>query len=185
MTATIPRLTVEDLEMFPNDGKRREIIGGELHVSSAPSPDHQEMAGHLYVVLYRAVTESGWGKVYFSPIDVRLSNDDQVQPDLVVLARGHLNMVHSGAIQGTPDLIVEILSPSNRAYDVVEKRQLYARFGVPEYWIVDPRGRSISIFRLERGSYIPVELTEGKLPSSVVPALVIEPEALFGQLDAE
>src|SRR5680860_248152 len=85
MSYQIPLLTAGDLDQFPDDGKRREIIAGELYVSPAAAKLHQKLAGHLHFLFYQAVVLTGWEKVYFAPVDVRFSTNDQVQPDLLLI----------------------------------------------------------------------------------------------------
>lgn len=178
-------LTADDLDHFPDDGKRREIIAGELFVSPAPSIKHQELAGHLYYLLHQAVILTGWGKVYFAPVDVRFSTHDQVQPDLLVIRRERLEIGRGNTVHGAPDLVVEILSPSNRNYDEVEKARLYAEAGVPEYWIMDPMAHVCQMLTLVDGRYDPVTPDGGLLRSNVVPGLVVDPATLFARLKSE
>jgi len=120
MSYQIPLLTAGDLDQFPDDGKRREIIAGELYVTPAPAKPHQQLAGHLYVVPYNAVVLNELGEVYFAPVDVRFSESDQVLPDLVVLLHERRGIYRGNTVYGAPDIVVEILSPSNRSVDLVE-----------------------------------------------------------------
>ncbi len=178
-------LTVDELDQFPDDGKRREIIAGELYVSPAPAREHQKLAIHLSYLLYQAIELSGWGEVYFAPVDVRFSAHDQVQPDLLVIRKERREIYRGNTVYGPPDIVVEILSPSNRTYDVVEKGRLYAAAGVPEYWILDPITREFRILALVEGRYVPVEPDGEVLRSTVVPGLAVDPAALFAKLSSE
>ena len=93
-------------------------------MSPAPSLAHQEVAGNLFYILHQAVTLTGWGKTYFAPVDVRFSTHNQVQPDLLVISHERLDIGRGNTVYGAPDIVVEILSPSNRNYDEVEKALL-------------------------------------------------------------
>ncbi len=123
----------DELDHFPDDGKRREVIGGELYVWRVPSRTHQELSMWLSVLLFREIAETGAGMVYAAPVDVRFSSRDQVQPDLLAIRDERLGIYRGHTVLGAPDIVVEILSPPSAAYDEVEKRCLYAAGGVPEY----------------------------------------------------
>ena len=123
---------------IPNDGRRHEIIAGEHFVNAAPNIYHQEISGRLYFQLYSAISLTDLGSVLYAPVDVELSKHDVVQPDLVVVRKSRSTILIPTRVQGIPDLVVEILSPSNSDYDLSTKRQMYERCGVPAYWIVDP-----------------------------------------------
>ena len=176
-------LTVDDLDQFPDDGKRREIIEGELYVSPAPSRAHQTFSSELHNLFHQTVVVTGWGRVYSAPVDVRFSAEDQVQPDLLVIRRDRLDMYRGNTVFGPPDIVVEILSPSNRAYDLVTKARLYAAANVPELWIADPDEPGLRISALSDGQYHPVEpAADGTLRSTVVPGLVVALTDLFASL---
>src|SRR5439155_1983242 len=129
------------------DGLRYEIHEGRLSVTPAPVPEHQEASGDLYFVLRQHVTSRGLGKLYYAPLDVILSDTTIVQPDLVFLDNSRLCQISGRGVEGPPTLVVEILSPSTSRIDRVRKTQLYAQYGVPYYWIVDPRARTIEGYR--------------------------------------
>ncbi len=176
-------LTADELDQFPNDGERREIIEGELYVTAGPAKKHQRLLGRLHVAFYEAVEVPRLGEVYMSPVDVRFSDGDQVQPDLIVLLGERVNIYQGHIVFGPPDLIVEILSPSNRSYDEVEKARLYAANGVPEYWIADPDAPALRPQALVEGRYVPIEPdADGRFRSIVVPGLILDPARLFAGL---
>src|SRR2546428_14099246 len=141
-------LTYRDYCELPDDGRRYEIHDGELSVTPAPNPRHQRLVGALYRALFAHVRSRGLGEVLLSPIDVILSDIAIVQPDVVYLERSRAGAVSSRGIEGTPTLAVEILSPWTVAIDRQRKHQLYARYGVPFYWIVDAEARSVDAHAL-------------------------------------
>jgi Uma2 family endonuclease len=146
-------LTYQDYVALPDDGRRYEIHDGELSVTPAPSPRHQRLLGALYKLLDAHIEARGLGEVILSPLDVILSDITVVQPDLVYVANVRAEAVSGRGIEGPPTLAVEILSPSTARVDRDRKLRLYARHGVPYYWIVDPEARAIEAFRLEPGGY--------------------------------
>lgn len=146
---TLPRrLTYDDYRSIPDDGQRYEIIDGEVFVSPSPSLQHQHASAAMYLHLVAAVPATL--RVYYAPIDVVLGLHDIVQPDLVVAA---LPQLSSRGIEGVPHLVVEIVSPGRPDYDRTIKARRYARFGVPHFWIVDPRARTLECFMLQDGVY--------------------------------
>lgn len=147
------KLTYEDYVLFPDDGKRHEIIDGEHYVTPAPNTRHQAIVVNLLRLVAPFVYERRLGRVYAAPIDVVLSEPDIVQPDLIFVSAARASIVTATNVQGAPDLAVEILSEGSRRKDEVVKRKLYQRSGVAEYWIVDPELETGKVYRLEGSSY--------------------------------
>jgi len=146
--------TYEDYRRLPDDGWRYEIIEGELYMSPAPDPIHQDSGLEMAAAFRDFGKKHEAGKAYVAPIDVILSNlASPVQPDVLFIRKERLHIVKRGRIEGAPDIIAEILSPSNWLTDRREKFQLYAKAGVLEYWIVNPQGRTIELFALREGRY--------------------------------
>ncbi len=142
-------LTYDDLQNFPDDGYRRELVHGQLLVSPAPVPRHQRVVSRLLVALAAACPPNL--EVLPAPCDWVISEDTVYEPDLIVVDRKHTGPKH---IIGTPLLVIEVLSPSTRDIDNVLKRYEYEQAGVPAYWIVDPDVPSLTVLRLEVGSYV-------------------------------
>src|SRR5437762_13594884 len=155
-------LTYRDYCELPDDGRRYEIHDGELSVTPAPNPRHQRLVGAIYRILYAHVRSRGLGEVLLSPIDVILSDIAIVQPDVVYLERSRAGAVSSRGIEGAPTLAVEILSAWTASIDRQRKRQLYARYGVPFYWIVDPDARGGEAHVLGPEGYAQVERVAGE-----------------------
>jgi Uma2 family endonuclease len=146
-------LTYRDYAALPDDRRRYEVHEGELSVTPAPGTRHQEVVGNLYAVLREHVLAHDPGKVYLAPIDVILTDTSIVQPDLVFVATERSRAISSRGIEGAPTLAVEIVSPSTISIDRHTKFQLYARYGVPYYWIVDVDPRMAEGYILEAGQY--------------------------------
>ena len=147
------RLTYEDYCLLPNDGKRYEIIDGELLVTPSPLTRHQLVVTNLVFYLVDFVKKHGLGVVYAAPLDVVFSPYDVVEPDLLYVSKARLDVVTEKNLQGAPDLAVEVLSDSTARVDRTVKLKLYARFGVAEYWLIDPMRLSAEIYRLDSESF--------------------------------
>ncbi|HEX9892250.1 MAG TPA: Uma2 family endonuclease [Actinomycetota bacterium] len=175
-------LTYEDLHRFPDDDLRREIIDGELFVTPSPERRHQEVVVELLGRIWLQVKEHG-GKVYPAPLDVYLSEDTVVEPDVLFVNSEHLDRAEERYIRGAPDLVVEVSSPSTRRTDLTRKLEVYQRHGVPEYWFVDLDEHRILVHRLEGGRYAAPEVVErgGTLTSPLLPGLTIPVEEILGR----
>jgi Uma2 family endonuclease len=179
-TRILSTKTYEDYLNTPDDGQRYELIDGEIFVSPSPQLLHQLASIELSSMLHRYVRGSRLGRVVAAPMDVRLATNEVVQPDLMFIRTGSpADNPNEDRVEGAPDLLVEILSPSNRGYDLVRKRQLYARCGVPEYWIVDPINRTIETLSLNGDEYETVPHARGLMVSMVLPSLRFNISAFF------
>ena len=148
------KLTYDDFVQFPDDGKRHELIDGEHYVTAAPNLKHQAVVVNLTGLLWTHLRVHSVGRVFSAPVDVVFSDFDVVEPDLVFVATARQAEVLTAAhIRGAPDLVVEIGSPSTRKRDETIKRRLYERFGVTEYWVIDPELDTIKVYRLIEGRF--------------------------------
>ena len=151
VTEVAARLTYEDYANMPDD-ERYELIDGELIMAAAPNLIHQEIIVRLIWQFLPAVRR-GLGRVFVAPADVVLSEYDVVQPDLLFVLKENDHIITAGNVQGAPDLVVEILSPSTARRDWTRKRELYAQYGVKELWIADPDTRVGWVMTLRDGEY--------------------------------
>lgn len=133
-------------EQLPDDGNRYEVIDGVLYMTTAPSAFHQWIIRQVVRALFRQVDDPGVGITLWSPIGLFMPGCDPVQPDILVIRSERLSMVSDRRVHGVPDLLVEVLSPSNSEQDLEVKRDAYARAGVPEYWVIRPAERDALIF---------------------------------------
>ncbi len=146
-------LTYEDYAAIPNDGNRYEILEGELAVTPAPSTSHQIISTKLFKILSRYIDDKNLGLLLYAPVDLILESSSVLQPDLLFITKDRQRIVTDRAIEGAPDLVVEILSPSTNRNDRVTKAQIYARHKVPAYWIVDPDQEAVEIYLLDMDCY--------------------------------
>lgn len=139
-------LTYADFLTLPDDGCRYEVLTGTVVKEPPPSTPHQAVVRQLFFALGEQLDAAGRRGLFVAPIGVVLAEDTVVQPDVLYVRPERLRIVHPDAIHGTPDLVAEVASPSTRRRDLGIKRDLYARHGVPEYWVVDPDGRRVYAF---------------------------------------
>jgi len=168
------KLGYEDYVNIPNDRYRHEIIDGDHYVNAAPSMNHQRFSRRIQFQLFLQIEETGRGEVVDAPVDVQLTDHDIVQPDLVIVMKENRSVITPAKINGTPDMIVEILSPSTRHNDCVLKKALYEKAGVPEYWIVHSDDHTIEQFVLRDGKYILEGAHENRIDTSTIPNVSVD-----------
>jgi len=140
------KYTYQDYLNLPDDGKSYEVINGELIMVAAPYTIHQIISGNIEDEMRAFLKKTPMGIMIHSPIDVVLSNTNIVQPDIIFISRDNSSIMEEKNINGIPDVIIEILSPSTAYYDMIEKKEIYEKLGVKEYWIVDTKKESVEIF---------------------------------------
>ena len=168
--------TYEHYLLLP-EGDRRELIEGEFLMTPAPSEKHQRVLANLGFALFGFVEARNLGQTYLAPFDVILDEVNVVQPDVLVILTEHLGRIHDEGLRGAPDLAVEILSPSHPARDRIYKRHQYFRFGVREYWIVDPAEQTVEI--LTRGESDFVGGAVERIDSVILPGFSMELSRVF------
>jgi Uma2 family endonuclease len=176
-------MTVADLNALPDDGKRYELIEGELFVSCAPGLPHQLVLHNLQVELEIYLRQNPIGMLVPGPGAV-FSNYDAVIPDLVFVTKERWDsIIANERFVAAPDLVIEIVSPGsgNRARDLQAKRRLYGKYGVKEYWIVDPENRSVLIFRLRQEGLEEISMlrNDDQISSPLLPGLELKLSAVF------
>ncbi len=163
--------TAKEYLALPDDGKRYEVLNGDLIMAAAPNLMHQEVVLNLAQMLRSFVVEHKLGKVYVSPVDVVLG-DDVVEPDLIYVSNARQNILGEQRITGAPDLVVEVLSLSTARNDLRYKWRLYARSGIQEYWIVNPAAETVAVQVLVENDYQTQIETEH--PDDVVTSKVLQ-----------
>jgi Uma2 family endonuclease len=152
-TGVVPKVTFEEFRQFPVDGKRYELVSGEVHVTPAPATRHQFAVQNLAGSLWPHVIKNHLGEVCTAPLDVRLSKDTALQPDLIFISNARAGIIQEDWIAGAPDLVVEVSSPSTAAYDRATKLPIYAETGVPEVWLIDSQARTVEVLKLQGRKY--------------------------------
>ena len=165
-------LTYADYLQLPDDGQRYEIIEGELYVSPAPNTKHQRVSNRLSFVLTGHTLDRDLGEVFTAPTDLRLDDPSTVQPDILYVSWERHGIITRQNTQGAPDLVVEIISPSSTQMDLEIKRDLYAKHGVPNYWVAHPEQEWLRAYILGAdGQYELVAEGHGDMPFTAPPFL--------------
>jgi Uma2 family endonuclease len=177
-------VTYEIYAAMPDDGQRYEIVDGSMELmSSGPSTTHQAISGELEFVLKQSCRSEYM--IYDAPLDVILSEMNVLQPDIIMIHRSRLHIVTERGIEGSPDLVVEILSPGSRKKDKVIKMRTYAQHGIHEYWIVDSITRTLEQYQLDdSGLYELRNLFEGndKVTSDKLPCVAFVIGDMFREI---
>jgi Uma2 family endonuclease len=141
------KLTYDDFVLFPDDGKRHELIDGEHYVTPSPNRKHQKVSGNFFLLIGAWLEQHPIGQIYYAPFDVIFSMFDVVEPDLLYMSNERAAQVLTDAnVKGAPELVIEIGSKGTRKRDETIKRRLYQRSGVSEYWVVDPEIDVIRVY---------------------------------------
>ncbi|MEW6238353.1 MAG: Uma2 family endonuclease [Candidatus Omnitrophota bacterium] len=175
------QFTYEDYLHFSDD-KRYEIIEGEVYMVPSPFTNHQQVSRRLERLIEDYVMARDLGEIFDAPLDVVLSDIDVVQPDIFFISNKNSGIITYKNIQGAPDLAIEILSPSSDHKDKVLKKKLYAKYGVKEYWLVDPDAKQIQVFTLKDAAltqWNAYRLDE-TMQSALWPELNLELKSIFG-----
>jgi Uma2 family endonuclease len=152
---TPPRTIMEVYKSLP-EGTLAELIDNTIYMSPSPISKHQLILNEINFQLLQFLKKDASGIVFIAPYDVYLDEtSNAVQPDIVVVLEDNRNIIDpNGHIHGVPDLLVEVLSPGNKDHDLIKKKDLYERFGVKEYWIIDPETKLALCFQLVSGKYV-------------------------------
>ena len=177
------KLTYEDYVLIPDDGRRHEVLDGEHYVTASPFIRHQDVVSNLHFALSLFNRTHRLGKILLAPTDVVLSPHDVVVPDLIFVSNERLSIVGEKNVQGAPDLIVEVLSKGTRQRDESLKLHLYERYGVREYWMLDPDRRTTKVFR-RIGKRLPLAASLSAesgdvLATSLLPGLAVPLVEIF------
>jgi Uma2 family endonuclease len=183
MTSVISKLTYDEFQTLPRDGRKLiELIEGEVFMTPSPNTKHQMAAGNLHFALRKFSDEHGLGRVFFAPYDVVFSKWTALEPDLIFIRKERLSIITDANVAGPPDLVIEILSPSNRAYDRKKKFRVYEEGGVSEVWYVDPEKRSVEILNIgpDRRYEVTAELSgDAAIVSRALPGLALTLDQVF------
>lgn len=170
MTQTLiqpPKTILEVWESLP-EGTLCQLINNNLIMSPAPSILHQEILNEINVGIAIFLRTNQLGKVLIAPLDVQFSMENILQPDIIFIKNENLNKLKSKRLSGAPDLVIEILSPSTSQFDYVEKKIIYERSGVQEYFIVEPDSKSVDSFFLKNGKYEEQKSVTGRINSKLL-----------------
>jgi Uma2 family endonuclease len=179
------KITVKEfraMEFPENDYYIYELINGIIMKKAAPKPIHQEISSELEFAIKLFLKNNDIGKMYHAPIDVFFDDENQTQPDILFIKKDREFIIDKQeGIMGAPDLIVEILSPGSYKADKIDKKNLYERFGVKEYWIIDPNNKVVEAFVMNDNAYVLQYILEndGQLASTVLTGFTMDIKTLF------
>lgn len=182
----VKKITVaefRELEFADDDPFSYELIDGELVKKKAPTPKHQDILSELNDQIKPFVRQNQLGRVFFAPVDVFLDTDTAPQPDYVFVPTRNADIITGNGIEGVPTLVVEIISPTSIVRDRFTKKALYERFGVQEYWLIDPQNQEVELYTLVENRYELLSAAsafEGNLTSNVLVGLTLDLKKLFG-----
>ena len=153
MEQTKTKCNVEEYLNLP-EGEPYQLIGGKLTLTPAPGWPHQRISRKIEMRLAAHIEKHKLGELFYAPTDVFLSNENVFQPDLLFISKGREELLsENGIINGSPDLVIEILSPSTAIIDTIEKKEIYEKYGIKEYWIVDGEGYTVYVYVLKDSGY--------------------------------
>jgi Uma2 family endonuclease len=181
MKATAHKMTYDEYCLLPEDRNQYELFDGELVMTPSPSREHQRIAGKLYARLVDHVEKNSLGEAYIAPLDTIFDPYTTLQPDILFVSKERLPEVGRERIEGAPDLVVEVLSPSTFHKDLRRKMTVYSRFGVQEYWIVDPEMKTIELYSQgEQGLELARRFSAGEtFESRLISGFRVEVDSIF------
>lgn len=175
--------TYEDYALLP-EGAPYQLIGGKLVMTPSPTTYHQAISMRLGGWIFAFVSAKNLGMVFSAPIDVYFEEKETYQPDIIFVAKDRFRIIEPARINGAPDLVIEILSPSTAYYDLKKKARTYAAHGVKEYWIVDPEDKSVEVYVGQEGKFSLNQRVEaeGKVKSLILQGFEAEAKEIFAEL---
>ncbi len=180
-TEVVAKLTFEQFRELPFDGKRYELVHGEVHVTPSPNTRHQYAVQNLYVSLGLFVQKNRMGDVFLAPLDVRLGEETVLQPDLIYISNARSGIIQENWIEGAPELAVEVLSPSTAGHDRATKLPIFAAVDVSQVWFIDPKAKTVEVLTLQVAKYLVNATYAGHqvLTSNLFPSWQLPLDELF------
>ena len=162
-----PRTMFEVFKSLP-EGTLCQLINNNLVMSPAPTDPYQKILMDISAQLFFYVSKNQLGEVRVAPYDVYFNRKNVYQPDIVFVAKENINKIKEDGLHGAPDLVIEILSPRTAKYDLEDKKDVYERYGVKEYWAVDPVSKQVYFFKLVKDEYVEAETKNAVIKSSLL-----------------
>ena len=180
LAETSEKYTYQDYAKLP-EGAPYQLINGEFVMTPAPKPYHQRLLKRILISLSKYVDNHSMGEVLCAPIDVFFSKTETYQSDIIYISKDRLPIIAEDKVEGAPDLIVEILSPTTAEYDLRHKKQIYEQHNVKEYWIVDPIEKSVDVYTNKGNKYELIDKFHKSqvLKSSLIKRLEIDLSDVF------
>lgn len=169
---------------MPSDGKRYELLDGELYMIPTPTTQHQRIVARIFVLVHEFLSSRQAGEVLFAPLDVVFDDRNVVQPDLLVVRSERCAAITPAYVAGPPDLVVEVLSLGTASYDREKKLHVYARAEVPEIWYVDGATETVEVLNLSKNRQYTLTAqaqAKGTIASTVLPGLSVDLRKIFSE----
>ena len=172
--------TYSDYLKTPEGGKF-QLIGGEIIEMTSPSLYHQRIIARFLTIFNNYILSHNLGEAFVAPLDVHFTDAETYQPDILILLTESFSKMQENKIEGAPDLIVEVLSPSTAYYDLKHKKTIYEKHGVREYWVVDPIDKTVEIYQNQNAKFhLIAELTKtDTAKSQLIAGMEVELEKVF------
>ena len=172
--------TYDDFCALVHDGQKGDLIDGVIYMASPENIEANDLFLWLITVMRLYVRRKKLGKIHGSRVACRLDDRSAPEPDILFVAEKNRDRLHSGGVEGSPDLAIEIVSPESVERDYVKKRRQYQQFGIPEYWIIDEHERKVTLLRLDaRGKYREVAPRKGRFHSQALKGFWLDPNWLW------
>ena len=181
MKTTAAKMNYDQYCLLPEDGNQYELFDGELVMTPSPNTRHQDIVGELYSQLKNYIRANSLGRLYVAPLDTIFDQYTVLQPDILFVSRERVPEVVKERIEGAPDLVVEVLSPSTFHKDLRRKMHVYSHFGVQEYWIVDPEEETMELYQ-RVGQKLQLArrfASQETFQSSLLPGFQLEVRSIF------
>lgn len=162
-----PRTGMELFKILP-EGTLCELINNTIYMSPSPNTKHQRILIGLAAKLLNFANKNNLGEIFVAPYDVFLNDNNAVQPDILFIENKNLSNIEKDGFYGSPDIIIELLSPSNSKHDLVTKKDLYESCGIKEYFIIDPENNAVITYFLEDKKYVKQDAKNGKITSTIL-----------------
>lgn len=183
LTTKVTYAEFRSMEFDEADNYQYELLNGEVVKKASPTVLHQRISMRLLTTFLKFLEQHPAGELFHAPLDVVLDEFNVPQPDIIFIRRTRLTIIdeQEQIVRGAPDLLIEILSPGSIRRDRFDKKDLYERYGIEEFWIVDPNNQSIEVYQLEEGAYQLFAFAAGSGPvqSSILEGLMVETGELF------
>jgi Uma2 family endonuclease len=181
LQTSVPLITRRDYQAMPEGPPYYQVIEGDLLMSPSPNTFHQIITGRIHQLIANYLEKHPLGEVFIAPLDVYLDDTNVYQPDVFFVSNRRRGIITEQGIEGAPDLVIEALSPATARYDKGSKREMYARCGVKEFWLVDANSRTIQVYLLGKNAEEPIATHSEKatFESSLLPGLRVKNAAIF------
>ncbi|MBI4947723.1 MAG: Uma2 family endonuclease [Bacteroidetes bacterium] len=153
-TATLKK-NITDFKLL-EEGEYCQLINGEIIMSPSPSTAHQRVSRRIFEQILKCLEKNNMGEAFYAPVDVFFDDENVFEPDILFVSKERSGIIHDDGIHGAPDIIIEILSVTSGYHDTKIKKRVYEKYGVKEYWIIDPLDSEVTGFKNSGGKFVEI-----------------------------